>query len=126
MLDEDAATPEQPGEVFQWTAARKDRGVAFSVPAFEVWLLLHYAEAKRLRSQKEVEAALKMHWPTFTKTAKPKFTIEQIQQAVSRASRKVGTEYSSIEEFDEQVGRHASVTTVHLHMQLLFASLYGK
>ncbi|OFL92913.1 hypothetical protein [Corynebacterium sp. HMSC055D05] len=79
-----------------------------------------------MRSQKEVEAALKTHWPTFTKIAKPKFTMEQIQQAVSRASRKVGTEYASIEEFDEQVGRHASVTTVHLLVQLLLASLYGK
>lgn len=126
VLDEDAATPEQLGEVFQWAAERKDRGVAFSVPAFEVWLLLHYAEAKGVRSQKEVETALKAHWPTFTKTAKPKFTMEQIQQAVSRASRKVGTEYASIEEFDEQVGRHAAVTTVHLLVQLLLASLYRK
>ncbi|WP_431832117.1 RloB family protein [Corynebacterium coyleae] len=79
VLDEDAATPEQLGEVFRWAAERKDRGVAFSVPAFEVWLLLHYAEAKGVRSQKEVETALKAHWPTFTKTAKPKFTMEQIQ-----------------------------------------------
>ena len=52
--------------------------------------------------------------------------MDQIQQAVSRASHKVGTEYASIEEFDEQVGRHASVTTVHLLVQLLLASLYGK
>ncbi|MGV0347217.1 hypothetical protein, partial [Corynebacterium coyleae] len=59
-------------------------------------------------------------------TPQPKFTMEQIQQAVSRASRKVGTEYASIEEFDEQVGRHASVTTVHLLVQLLLASLYGR
>lgn len=100
--------------------------MAFSVPSFEAWLLLHYAEAKGLHSQIEVESAPKTHWPTFTKTAKPKFTMEQIQQAISRASRKVGTEYASIEEFDEQVGRHASVTTVHLLVQLLLASLYGR
>lgn len=62
-----APTPEQLGEVLQWAAESKDRGVVFSVPTIEVWLLLHYVEAKGVRSQKEVEAALKTHWPTLTK-----------------------------------------------------------
>lgn len=125
VLDQDASSDEQLSEVFDWASERKDRGVALSVPAFEMWLLLHYSNAKGLLTQKEVEAALGQHWPNFTKTAKPRFTLAQVNQAIERADQKVTDPVSSLSELDSEVGRHASVTTVHLLVKLILKSLYG-
>ncbi|QNP94972.1 RloB domain-containing protein [Corynebacterium wankanglinii] len=63
VLDEDDATDQQLQAVFEWAAERKDRGVGFSVPQFEYWLLLHFADAKGASTQKDVLDSLMQHWP---------------------------------------------------------------
>lgn len=127
ILDEDDATDEQLAEVFDWVALRKDRGVGFTVPQFEYWLLLHFDDGKGTRTQREVEEKLKQCWPNYHKTARPQFTVEQVNQAVGRASVKVSdTGVTTLDEFDEKIGRHSSVTTVHFLVELILASLYGR
>ena len=67
VLDEDDATDQQLRAVFEWAAERKDRGVGFSVPQFEYWLLLHFADAKGASTQKDVLDSLMQHWPAYAK-----------------------------------------------------------
>lgn len=126
ILDEDDASDEQLSEVFDWADKRKDRGVGLTVPQFEYWLVLHFDDGKGLLTQREVEEKLGQYWPNYSKTARPQFTVEQVNQAVSRAHCKVKKPVQTLPEFDSTIGRHSAVTTVHFLVELLFASLYGK
>lgn len=126
ILDEDDATDQQLQAVFEWAAERKDRGVGFSVPQFEYWLLLHFVDAKGASSQKDVLDSLMQHWPAYTKTAQPNFTVEEVRQAISRARGKVCEQPDTLGDFDEHVGRHTASTTVHLLAERIITSLYRR
>ena len=126
VLDEDDATDEQLEAVFEWAAERKDRGVGFSVPQFEYWLLLHFTDAKGASSKKDVLDSLMQHWPTYTKAAQPNFTVEDVRQAIARARRKVSEQPDSFKDFAEHIGRHTASTTVHLLAERLITSLYRR
>lgn len=126
VLDEDDATDQQLQAVFEWAAERKDRGVGFTVPQFEYWLLLHFADAKGASTQKDVLDSLMQHWPSYAKTAQPSFTVDDVRRAIARAGAKVREPLDSLGDFDEHVGRHTASTTVHLLAQRIITSLYGK
>lgn len=126
ILDEDDATDQQLQAVFEWAAERKDRGVGFSVPQFEYWLLLHFVDAKGTSSQKDVLDSLMQHWPAYTKTAQPNFTVEEVRRAISRARRKVCEQPDTLEDFDKRIGRHTASTTVHLLAERIITSLYRR
>lgn len=126
VLDEDDATDQQLQAVFAWAAERKDRGVGFSVPQFEYWLLLHFADAKGASTQKDVLDSLMQHWPSYAKTAQPSFTLDDVRRAIARAEVKVREPIDSLTDFDEHVGRHTASTTVHLLAERIITSLYGR
>ncbi|OHO81429.1 hypothetical protein HMPREF2736_06530 [Corynebacterium sp. HMSC036E10] len=126
ILDEDDATDQQLQAVFEWAAERKDRGVGFSVPQFEYWLLLHFVDAKGTSSQKDVLDSLMQHWPAYTKTAQPNFTVEEVRRAISRARRKVCEQPDTLEDFDKHIGRHTASTMVHLLAERIITSLYRR
>ncbi len=50
-------------------ARKKEIGIALSNPAFEYWLLLHFAETTSpFPNGAEATAALKKHWPEYSKS----------------------------------------------------------
>lgn len=126
VLDEDDATDQQLQAVCECATERKDRGVGFSVPQFEYWLLLHFADAKGASTQKDVLDSLMQHWPASAKTAQPSFTVDDVRCAIARAEAKVREPPDSLTDFDEHVGRHTASTPVHLLAERIIASLYGR
>jgi len=90
VVDRDRWTDEHLDQLVDW--CREDtrrRGFALSNPAFELWLLLHFEDAKGVTTKDQCVWRLRQHIPTYDKNiATGKFTLERITTAVKRASRR--------------------------------------
>ncbi|QDQ19953.1 RloB family protein [Corynebacterium glutamicum] len=78
--------------VWDWSKERpKDRGVGFSSPQFEWWLLLHFEEGSGAFTQKEILSRLELYIPAYTKGRADQLPHgeQEFQQTIRRAKSKV-------------------------------------
>lgn len=95
VADCDCWTTEQRQSLLDWAAARRPsqpfRGVVFSSPMFELWLLLHFRDVASDESPGTILNSLKHFLPSFSKKADSllenasAFTLESIRNAIARA-----------------------------------------
>lgn len=113
ILDEDHWTEIELQEIWDWGQQRKDRGVGFSVPQFEWWLLLHFEDGRGVRTQREVLERLCVYIPDYQKGNPNQldFDADAIAKAVQRAASKVNSLPYQREEREAIAG---AWTTVHL------------
>lgn len=89
VADKDSWPDQDINKLFTWSNSDDRYGVAISYPCFEVWLLLHFENAKAIASAKDCIARLKKHWPNFNKSIPNRaFSISQVKAAVQNAKAK--------------------------------------
>ncbi|GAA4786642.1 hypothetical protein CCANI_10075 [Corynebacterium canis] len=93
IVDEDRWPEPELVEIWKWGAERRDRGIGFSVPQFEWWLLLHFEDGHGARTQREIMDRLNSYLPEYQKGNRKqlKFADEAISLAIERAYSKVKT-----------------------------------
>ena len=88
VMDVDEWTEAQFDAALSWSKTAKAHHLAVGNPKFELFLLMHFGEAKGCASAKEVDARLKACWKEYRKRIPAgAFTIEQVAVAVERAAQ---------------------------------------
>ncbi|WP_083316929.1 RloB family protein [Corynebacterium sp. HMSC071B10] len=115
VLDRDNSSVEQLEVAFDWAEPRVDRGVGYSCPQFEYWLLLHFEDAHGVSTQQDCLTRINRHIPQYQKgnSRMLRFSRDQIQKAVERANRRLPEVPKSIHELHEKMGHTTSLTTLH-------------
>ncbi len=92
VVDKDQWSEEQLNELHKWAATaskNKKYGLALSNPKFELWLLLHFEDAKGVATPESCSQKLKAYIPNYNKSLPPnKITPAGIEAAVKRAKQK--------------------------------------
>lgn len=90
VADRDQWTDEQLNELYHWTkkAGRKNRHLAVSNPTFELWLLLHFENAKGSITARTCSDRLKRHVPDYHKSVDVRKFETGIADAIRRAKEK--------------------------------------
>lgn len=89
VVDKDSWNEEHLDELHKWAQARSNYGFALSNPKFELWLLLHFEDAKGVRTSEECNKKLAKHVPGYNKHVDgQKFTHERIKAATDRAKKR--------------------------------------
>lgn len=115
VLDRDNSSIEQLEAAFGWAESRDDRGVGYSCPQFEYWLLLHFEDAKGVSTQQDCLRRIVGHIPQYQKgkSGMLRFSRDQIQRAVGRANNRLPEVPKSIQELHDKMGHTTSLTTLH-------------
>lgn len=123
VFDQDNWSPEAIEMAWGWAnERRKDRGIGFSRPQFEWWLLLHFEEGKRATTQREILDRLNTHIPDYEKGNANQLprSEEEYNQAIARARSKVSTPLRS---FDETEDIQGGFTTVHFLVERILDAI---
>lgn len=115
VFDRDNSTTEQIESVFTWASSRADRGIGFSSPQFEYWLLLHCEEGTGVATQHELLQRLQKYRPNYAKgdPRQVSFTRDDMKNAVERATRRVPHVPATLKELEDRCGAATTLTTVH-------------
>lgn len=88
VMDADEWTDAQFEAARSWSKAAEANHLAISNPKFELFLLMHFGEAKGCTSARHVDARLRACWKEYKKGIPAgAFTIEQVVAAMERAAR---------------------------------------
>ena len=86
VVDRDSWPEENLNQLYQWTQAAEQRGLALSNPNFEYWLLLHFEDTVSSLTGPGCTERLKKHLPKYDKgLPRGKIGLSQIQDAIKRA-----------------------------------------
>ncbi|MCK5132142.1 MAG: RloB domain-containing protein [Candidatus Sabulitectum sp.] len=103
VVDKDNWSDEHLAELYEWSLEKENYGFALSNLKFELWLLLHFEDGKRISSSNNCSNRLKKRLPEYNKKIrKNQFSSEMIEKAILRAKsrdkpqcadwpRKIGT-----------------------------------
>lgn len=120
VIDRDNWTESQINELFQWAygAGRKDRGVGFSDPQFEFWILLHFSDGAGGATQQDCLSRLSQYIPNYQKAqlSQLPLTLEEKQTAVTHGYSRLKDEPKSLSELTD-VPR--GITSVHFLVEKL-------
>ena len=88
VMDADEWTDAQVDKALSWSKAAKAHHLAVSNPKFELFLVMHYGDAKGCASSRDVDARLKACWREYRKAVPAgAFSIDQVTAAMARAAR---------------------------------------
>lgn len=88
VVDRDSWPENNLNQLYQWTQAAEQRGLALSNPNFEYWLLLHFEDAVSSLTGPRCLSQLKKHLPKYDKgIPRGKIGLPQIRCAIERARR---------------------------------------
>ena len=86
VVDKDSWTEDQLDQLHAWSQERESYGLALSNPKFEYWLLLHFENAKGIRTARDCRTRLKRHLPDYDKHIDRRmFPLVSIREAIARA-----------------------------------------
>jgi hypothetical protein len=89
VVDRDAWLEEHLVRLHAWAQTQVNYGFALSNPKFEYWLLLHFEDAKNVKTSRVCDTRLTKNLPGYNKHINHRqFTIEKIYQAVARAKKR--------------------------------------
>jgi len=89
VIDMDQWSSDQIEPLFEWSQSKENYGLALSNPTFELWLLLHFEDGRKVATTDECLNRLKKYLPEYKKgIGIRKFTIETIHSAIQRAKRR--------------------------------------
>ncbi len=95
VIDQDEWTTVDLNEVKQWEKQSTQHGVAMSIPQFEIWLLLHFADEKRQLDKHQCLKHLKTYIPNYNKgVPSTSITLDNIRQAIARDAKRSTSHYS--------------------------------
>lgn len=86
--DKDEWLAKHLNEVKRWADEETNRGLAFSNPQFEYWLLLHFEDGKGIATPTECMRQLEKHWNGYDKKNMSKISPEKIAHAIERAKQR--------------------------------------
>lgn len=107
---------------WDWSVERKDRGVAFSRPQFELWLLLHFESATGVSTKSEVLHRLDVYIPGYTKGKQNQLPqdVESYRNAIENAKSKVTEIPESFSDTNDIAG---AFTTVHFLVESILQAV---
>ncbi len=115
VVDKDQWTPEQLSQLQQWSQQATNYGLAVSNPKFELWLLLHFEDARGISSSRDCSERLARYLPEYGKghveTEKLK---SRVKEAIQRAK---GKDTSNCRHWPQNTG-----TTVYCLVERMLAS----
>lgn len=125
ILDDDARPHEELLPVFDWAASRErqqDRGVGFSRPQFEYWLILHYEDGAGISTQAECMRRIDELSGGYRKGDSSRLPLEmdRIKMAINGAQARLSTPLLSIADIENQP---SAFTSVHFLAAELTANL---
>lgn len=86
VIDVDEWTDEQFACAIQWESSDPRHHLAISNPKFELFLLMHYCDAKGCTTPTDVDKRLKRYLPDYKKRlVHGLFSLDQVTEAVSRS-----------------------------------------
>jgi hypothetical protein len=89
VVDRDQWTDEQLDALHKWATQANNRGLAVSNPKFELWLLLHFDDARGVVTATECDQQLQRHLPHYNKELRGSdIPAGSVVRAVERASRR--------------------------------------
>lgn len=91
IFDVDQWSEAQIDDVLKWVSERDNHRVAISNPKFELFLLLHFEDAKGCTASSELDARLKRAWGgDGSKRIPPtRFSIDEIKEACNRSKERL-------------------------------------
>lgn len=89
VVDKDNWTEDQLRKLLEWEKNNTNHGLALSNPHFEYWLLLHFEDGKGMTNAHECLGRLEKYLCDYEKNIDAKkFTLERINQAITRAKQR--------------------------------------
>jgi len=89
VVDKDSWIEAHLDELHNWSQGRSNYGFALSNPKFELWLLLHFEDAKGVCTGAQCSKQLDKHLPDYNKHLDArKFTLERFEAAIDRAKKR--------------------------------------
>ena len=120
VLDDDDSQSEEFQALDAWAAERHDRFIAYTKPQFEWWFLLHYRDGAGIVTKSECLAALRDKQPNYQKGKALPITLDQVNDALSRANKLRIQRDTPIAELHEKAG---ALTTVHFLVHDLLTAI---
>lgn len=92
VVDVDTWSESELDELYRWEASDPRHHVAVSNPKFELFLLMHYDDAKGCTTPSKVDDKLKGYFPRYNKRLSPRqFNEGQVRMAIQRSRAKRGS-----------------------------------
>ncbi|MDC7247070.1 MAG: RloB family protein [Sphaerochaetaceae bacterium] len=88
VIDKDRWTDNQIRPLYDWSRSLPKYGFALSNPKFELWLLVHFEDAKGIKSSRNCSERLERYLPGYNKKVEPLKISPYIQDAVDRAEKR--------------------------------------
>lgn len=89
VVDKGRWTEDQFRPLLRWAQQGQRYNLAVSNPAFEYWLLLHFEDARNVRTARQCVDRLQKHVPGYSQgLPQGSIDLDQIRQAVERAERR--------------------------------------
>ncbi len=89
VVDTDQWTEDQLQQLYQWSQAKENYGLAVSNPRFEFWLLLHFEDGNGVGTSRECVARLLRQLPGYEKrNVDVKQFTDRVAEAIERARRR--------------------------------------
>lgn len=89
VIDADQWSDDDIRALHEWTCGSENRGLAVSNPKFELWLLLHFEDARGVATAGDCDRRLRRHLPDYAKTIdRSKFPRDSVRSAIARARAK--------------------------------------
>lgn len=86
VVDVDTWNESELEELYRWEDSDPRYHVAVSNPKFELFLLMHYSDAKGCTTPPRIDAELKKHFPQYAKRLTPRqFNEGQVRMAIQRS-----------------------------------------
>lgn len=89
VVDKGRWTEDPSSPLLRWAQRGQRYGLAVSNPAFEYWLLLHFEDARNIRTARQCADRLQKYIPGYSQGLPPgSINLNQIRQAIERAERR--------------------------------------
>lgn len=124
VLDFDGRSNDELRPVFEWAAEREnqgDRGVAYSKPQFEFWLILHHSDGTGISTQAECLRGVNDVIEGYKKgdLSKLPLKVDLIEQAISRARTRLTQPLLTVE---DTAAHPSAFTSVHFLVEDLLSN----
>ncbi|QRV01790.1 RloB domain-containing protein [Arcanobacterium phocisimile] len=112
-------------KVVDWQAKDDSRGIAFSSPQFEYWLLLHYEKGTGVTTKKDcLEKLKKHHNGRYKKNVQFSYSREEIYQACEHSKERLSQLGISATNMRETIDKdHSGYSTVHVLVEEILDSM---
>lgn len=106
-------------KVVDWQVKDDSRGIAFSSPQFEYWLLLHYEKGTGVTTKKDcLEKLKRYHNGRYEKNVQFSYSREEIYQACEHSKERLSQLGISATNMRETIDTdHSGYSTVHVLVQ---------